>query len=91
MNADAPNPAIGSFRAAGWQDTWDAVHGVLEPGRTFHEFLGPACSDPLGRIDWIFVRGATSVTDARIIRDGRNGRYPSDHYFVSADVEPAAR
>jgi hypothetical protein len=24
---------------------------------------------------------------AEIIRDGKNGRYPSDHYFLSATVE----
>lgn len=91
MNADAPNPAIAAFLAAGWQDTYHAVHGVLEPGRTFHEFLGPASTHPQGKIDWIFVRGAFRVTGARIIRDSRDGQYPSDHFFVSADVEPAAR
>jgi endonuclease/exonuclease/phosphatase family metal-dependent hydrolase len=41
----------------------------------------------MGKIDWIFARGATRVVGAAIIRDSRDGRFPSDHYFVSADVE----
>jgi hypothetical protein len=41
----------------------------------------------MGKIDWIFARGATRVVGAEIIRDSRDDRFPSDHYFVSADFQ----
>ncbi|MBN1916358.1 MAG: endonuclease/exonuclease/phosphatase family protein [Verrucomicrobia bacterium] len=90
MNCDARNPAIGILRQAGWRDTYEAVHGPDDPGPTLHEFLGPAHASDLGRIDWIFTRGNVRVLDAEIIRDSHEGRYPSDHYFVSATLELVA-
>lgn len=41
----------------------------------------------LGKIDWILLHGNIRSTAAEIIRDQRNGHFPSDHYFVSATVE----
>ncbi len=93
FNASAANPAIQLVAAAGWTDTYAAVHGPEDPGTTFHGFLGPkyAEGDPKGKlkgkIDFIWCRGPVKVLAAEVIRDGRNGRYPSDHYFVSANVE----
>ena len=43
--------------------------------------------EPRLKIDWIFSRGAVKPVAATIVRDGRNDHYPSDHYFVSAEVE----
>ena len=37
-------------------------------------------------MDWVFVRGAVTVKDAEVIDDSRDGRFPSDHYFVSAKI-----
>jgi endonuclease/exonuclease/phosphatase family metal-dependent hydrolase len=87
MNCDGRNKAIGVLHDAGWHDTYEAVHGADDPGPTYHEFLGPEYLSELGRIDWVFVRGALRVLDAQIITDSRDGRYPSDHYFVSAEIE----
>lgn len=91
MNAGATNPAIKQFTAGGWTDTYAAMHGPKDPGCTFHGFLGPRYADTAkaknkGKIDWIFYRGAVKPVAAEVIREGRNGRYPSDHYFLSADV-----
>jgi endonuclease/exonuclease/phosphatase family metal-dependent hydrolase len=86
MNAIASNAAIVSFKAAGWADTYEAVHGQDTPGNSFHRFMGPAFPAQVGKIDWIFVRGAVRTLSARIVTDTINGRYPSDHYFVSADI-----
>jgi len=40
----------------------------------------------MGKMDWIFLHGKVKAEDAEIIRDDHEGRYPSDHYFVSATV-----
>jgi endonuclease/exonuclease/phosphatase family metal-dependent hydrolase len=92
MNAYAKHPAIVTLKEGGFDDTYGAVHGPADPGHTFHGFLGSkryAGSDdptPGRKIDWIFTRGEVKTHAAEIIRDGRDGRYPSDHYFISATI-----
>jgi len=96
MNCDRRNPAIRVFKDAGWRSAWEAVHGDAEAGFTVHWFLGRRAAektrtldfmpDDLGKIDWIFVRGDVDVDDAEIVRDHDDGRYPSDHYFLAAEV-----
>lgn len=86
MNCDFRNKAIDIFKAGGWSDTYGAVHGSENPGHTFHGFLGPEYHSNMGKMDWIFVRGKITVVDAAVITDSRNGRFPSDHYFVSANL-----
>lgn len=87
LNADVTNTAIDMFKRAGWRDTYEAIHGEADPGATFHKFLGPAVGSDEAKIDWIFTRGRVDVLGAEIVRDARDGRFPSDHYFVSADLE----
>jgi endonuclease/exonuclease/phosphatase family metal-dependent hydrolase len=93
FNAGAANPAIQLVAAAGWTDAYAAVHGLTDPGFTAHAFLGPGYAEkklkgkPGARIDWIWCRGPVKPLAAQVIRDGRNGHYPSDHYFVSAEVQ----
>jgi endonuclease/exonuclease/phosphatase family metal-dependent hydrolase len=86
MNCTCDNPAIASFLSAGWIDTYAAVHGTANPGNTFHGFLGTGFILEWGKIDWILVRGSLHIDGAAIINSSINGRYPSDHYFLSADV-----
>ena len=86
MNCDSTNAAIEVFRAGGWSDTYDCVHGTEDPGYTFHQFLGPKYNSAIGKIDWIFMRGRMKAITAEIITDSTEGRFPSDHYFVSAAV-----
>jgi endonuclease/exonuclease/phosphatase family metal-dependent hydrolase len=86
MNCDARNPAIHVLKAGGWTDTYENVHGTEDPGFTYHEFLGPKCNSAPGKIDWIFVRGEVNVLEADVVRDSPAGRFPSDHYFVSATI-----
>lgn len=91
LNVDATNPVREIIRQAGWEDTYTAVHGADEPGFTYHDFKGPAYADrkrakPVGKIDFIFARGKVTAEDAAIIKDSRDGHFPSDHYFVSARV-----
>jgi endonuclease/exonuclease/phosphatase family metal-dependent hydrolase len=86
MNADSTNDAIAVFRRGGWIDTYAAVHGTENPGHTFHGFLGPDHVSDIGKMDWIFARGAIAVTDAEVVMDSKRGRFPSDHYFIAAIV-----
>ena len=91
MNCDSRNPAIDIFKTGGWADTYGAVHGTEDPGFTYHEFKGPRFVTPIGKMDWIFMRGTLKAVDAQVITDSRDGRFPSDHYFVSATVVPPTK
>ncbi len=86
MNCDSTNPSIGVFKGGGWRDTYAAVHGTEDPGPTYHGFLGDRCDSEIGKMDWVFVRGRIKVLGAGVVADCLNGRYPSDHYFVSATL-----
>jgi endonuclease/exonuclease/phosphatase family metal-dependent hydrolase len=89
MNANASHPGIQAFLDAGWTDTYSAVHGELDPCNTFHKFAGTAHEGASGKIDWVFCRGNVDVKGSEIVMDSQGGRFPSDHYFVSADCEVA--
>lgn len=86
MNCDATNHAIAVFKSGGWRDTYAAIHRTEDPGATGHDFLGPAHVSNIGKMDWVFSRGKIRPADAQIVTDAFEGRYPSDHYFVSATV-----
>lgn len=89
MNTETHGAALAVFRAAGWQDSYAAVHPADPAGRTFHAFQGEQCTEaPAGKIDWILTRGNVHVLAAEIIRDRMELRFPSDHYFVSATLRP---
>ena len=91
FNANVRNDVIKTVLSSGWTDTWQAIHGDKDAGFTVHGFLGPAYKPkkvrPYMKIDFVFVRGAVTPVETHIIRDEVNGVYPSDHYFVSADVK----
>ncbi len=89
MNAKSNNRAIETLVEGGWHDTYAALHGPADPGFTFHGFLGDRrqAKGKGNKIDWIFTRGDVETLGAEIIRDGRNGRFPSDHYFLSATLD----
>jgi endonuclease/exonuclease/phosphatase family metal-dependent hydrolase len=85
MNAAVDNPAIENYKKGGWIDTYVMANGTADPGSTFHGFKGPKAVGQK-KIDWIFCRGPVKAIASKIIRDGRNGHYPSDHYFISTEV-----
>lgn len=87
LNCDARNKTVEHLNNGGWVDTYQAVHGPKDPGFTFHQFEGPAHKTNIGKMDWVFSRGAIICSAAEIIDDSKDGRFPSDHYFVSATVE----
>ena len=89
MNAKMNNRAIVTLKEGGWDDTYAKIHGPADPGFTFHGFQGEQrqVKGRGSKIDWIFTRGDVKTLGAEILRDGRDGRYPSDHYFLSATLE----
>ena len=89
LNCDYTNSAIAVLKNAGWKDTYGAVHETEDPGFTFHQFKGPdyASSSKCGKMDWVFGRGEVTAISAEVIDDDKDGRFPSDHYFVSAEVQ----
>lgn len=88
FNARATSKVFDSLRDAGWQDSYAAVHGAADPGYTVHGFEGAAYTKGAGKgkIDFIFCKGSVKAQGSTIIKDAVNGRYPSDHYFLSADL-----
>ena len=93
MNASVKNTAIKNLKEGGWIDTYAQVNGPADPGFTAHAFKGekypPNHPDgtPRGKIDWIFMRGPVKAVTSKVLRDSKNGHYPSDHYFIVADVK----
>ncbi len=63
-------------------DTYAAVH-AQESGGTFHGFGRVQIDD---RIDWILTAPTARVFDASIERASFGGRWPSDHYAVTATI-----
>lgn len=88
LNANATNPVYAIVKAGNWQDTYTTIHGEAEPGYTVHEFQGEAYTkkEKGRKIDFVFFKGEVKPVAARILKDHINGRYPSDHYFVSSEV-----
>lgn len=66
------------------RDTWRIRYPEPQDAEgTFHGFTGTPGS---GRIDWILGSGHFDVTEAQIIRTPHAGRWPSDHFPVTAIV-----
>ena len=65
-------------------DTSRVLHPDIKDVGTFSGFkvgsIGP------DKIDYILVQPGTEVLSAEIDRFSRNGRYPSDHFPVTARV-----
>ncbi len=62
-------------------DAWMHSASHHGPEKTFHNFTGV----PDRRIDWILLRGFRAIT-ASTITTQQDGRYPSDHFPVVAEL-----
>ncbi len=63
-------------------DTFRSIHPKASGG-TFNLFMGYRYGP---KIDFIFADSSSQVNSANIIRSSHNGRFPSDHFPVSAEV-----
>lgn len=92
FNADPREPACAHMREAGFRSAYAAANGA-EPAVTWPSGLqAPAMDtdgDP-GCLDYIWLRGAVAVEDARLVFDrpaaGDPTLYPSDHLGIAAHV-----
>lgn len=86
FNVGADNPVYDLVESSGWNDTYTSIHRNAGQDFTFHQFKGESYTKKgnAGKIDFIFSKGNVKATSSEIIKDNKNGRYPSDHYFVSA-------
>lgn len=82
FNAGEDNPAVRAMLAR-FVDTYRVLHPADSIVGTFHAFRGDSSG---AKIDYVFVEPATVVRRAAILRDRENGRYPSDHFPVVAEL-----
>lgn len=84
FNAPAETaPAWQRLIDAGYRDSWlEVEHEETVP--TFHGY--DRARPGMGRIDWILVRGPVRVASARINTFRLDGRWPSDHYPIQAQL-----
>jgi endonuclease/exonuclease/phosphatase family metal-dependent hydrolase len=89
LNAGEDNPAIRYLKGEVGEspvtlvDTFRTLHADATEAGTFNGFHGLATGP---RIDYIFTEPGTTVRTARILHDNRDGRYPSDHFPVTAEI-----
>lgn len=77
-----------AVRGHGWKESYETVHGAGEAGHTGHEFQGVKYDKAAtkGRIDYIWYRGDIKPTAAAVVKDAVGGKYPSDHFFLGAEL-----
>ncbi|PST84664.1 endonuclease [Pedobacter yulinensis] len=91
FNARSSNAVYSLLEKSGWLDTHKQLHPASK-AFTVHGFRGKAYPETLepgktpGKIDFIFFRGPVVPLSSAIIDEQLNGHYPSDHFFVSADL-----
>ena len=88
LNINEDNPAYAVLvrpdtpGAIAWIDAYRAVHPRRVPDEaSFHGFKGGVTGS---RIDFVFHTAHLAAKSAEIVRTSRDGRYPSDHYPVTA-------
>lgn len=91
FNASSANNVLKLALGSGWIDSHFASPEPHDDGNTTHGFLGgkaPKSEAAIkrGPIDFILTRGPISTNSWKIIRDSRDGRFPSDHYFIAAQL-----
>ncbi|HOH63486.1 MAG TPA: endonuclease/exonuclease/phosphatase family protein [Sedimentisphaerales bacterium] len=72
LDGKTPIPFVDSFRL---------LHPEATEVGTFHAFKGTRSGE---KIDYIFVQPGAEVLETRILHDNVDGRYPSDHFPITA-------
>jgi endonuclease/exonuclease/phosphatase family metal-dependent hydrolase len=85
FNAPADSSRSGPYRelltGGQLQDSYRLMHTIDTQEGTYHGFRGDSSGE---RIDWILVSKCWKVVDANIDHLQQSGRYPSDHFPVTA-------
>jgi endonuclease/exonuclease/phosphatase family metal-dependent hydrolase len=83
FNAGEQNPALRALIGP-FVDTFRVTHPDEKAVATFTNFkAAPPDGD---KIDYILVEPGTEVLEATIVRTSRDGRFPSDHFPVTAVI-----
>jgi len=83
FNAGEGNPAAVAMRAS-FRDSFRVLQPDAAEVGTFNGFtMGQTSGD---KIDFVFVEPGAEVLEAAIVRTSRDGRYPSDHFPVTARI-----
>ena len=84
FNCGDINPAIKTIIKSGMIDSNRKLHKKKPNEGTFNSFRGETNGD---KIDFIFVSKDFEVRRSKIIRTNYNGKYPSDHFPVTAEIK----
>lgn len=79
------SPTWKAYKSDGFKDAWEAVKN---PKGSFSTWCGyrPPRKKKVKRIDWILHKGPIQVNEYETINYNKEGRYPSDHFPVMANV-----
>ncbi|HXK60040.1 MAG TPA: endonuclease/exonuclease/phosphatase family protein [Acidobacteriota bacterium] len=83
FNAGETNPAVVRIKEQ-FRDTFRVIHPDADQVATFNGFKEPPSGGD--KIDFVFASPSLEVKEAAIVRDNRDGRYPSDHFPVTATI-----
>ncbi len=83
FNAGENNLAILNILAAGFTDSFRKIHPDDKEVGTYHAFKGTVTGD---KIDFIFCSKEIKILKAEILRNNKDGRFPSDHFPVNAVI-----
>jgi len=93
FNADPLEPTVARMRAAGFRSAYAEANGS-DPAVTWPSGLQAPAMDLDGDpdcLDYIWVRGAVRIVDARLVFDRPHPEdpslYPSDHLGIAAHLE----
>ena len=70
---------------ASFRDVWELAQNPVGRTSTVHGFSGTSRREG-ARIDWILVGGPVRVSGIETVTFNREGKYPSDHFPVVADL-----
>lgn len=84
FNCGEDNEAIRTIKSTGMIETYRFLHQKNQDEGTFHGFTGDRSGD---KIDYIFVSNDFDVVASDIIYSTWNGKYPSDHFPVTARIK----
>ena len=83
FNAGEDDAAVAAMREAGFVDTYRVLHPADTAVNTYHAFRGTAVGP---KVDYVFASPRWRALEAAIVRTTRAGRYPSDHFPVTASL-----
>ena len=81
FNTGEEEETIKIIKQSGLIDSYRSLHGKSNNEGTFNEFKGIDTND---KIDYIFTSKDFTCRESKIIKTNENGRYPSDHFPVTA-------